>query len=566
MESFSPDGTFQALDTYVKERIKVVEDILYSITRHPAVRRLTNKEQGQERGSRGNNGASAFNFDKNSHTSVHGGVGSDSKRVGDKIPNISMKSSPPSSSHLYLALVKFQDAHTRKTKPTMVKSAQQLQKQRQQQQQQQQQSVMTTSPADPFRHNVSHPYPYNPLSNMSPSLMSMNSTTLTTAATTTPFTTKEKGDILVGYALALYHEKSGNLTIFDVILRVPNSRQGDTELQVMKAVVGRVLEDLGVDASKMKAKVGPKRKGKGRGKKDVSIDKEEEEGDEKGRGDSQAEDGGGECDDDDDGYDGFGKVGRGAKRKRSGGNGHMRKIEVGADQTNQQGLVPLRGANDHHHHHHHHHNDPAFSSSIHASYLQHSSSRSISTPSLPIPSPNVNLNPYTTPATSTASSLLSLTQAPSARASATTLASSFSETSRPKLGEIQMVMEKGLPRWRTQFLKLGLTEREVRLTDDDDHDHHHHHHPHHDSLAMTTSGKPPLYPKSSISSLYSASSDPVAGIAPSDDKDKNLEEDIKILLRERREGLLMSMKIEDWIQRLNSRKEDRRRKSKKIAK
>jgi hypothetical protein len=48
-----------------------------------------------------------------------------------------------------------------------------------------------------------------------------------------------------GYAIALYHPLTRNVTVLDLILRVPGMRQGGVEGEVMFALVNRIYEDVG---------------------------------------------------------------------------------------------------------------------------------------------------------------------------------------------------------------------------------------------------------------------------------------------------------------------------------
>jgi hypothetical protein len=385
-------GGFDSLQRYIKERLRCVEEMMYDMTGLDSVL--------------------------------------SSKRTSMRAPE---PPAPPklSAKHLYLALVKIQDTHTRKTKPTMVKSSNTIH------------PAVSSSSTELFKTDLpssssptsqaSRPSSMSPIPDLPPPsatstssppphtdtltiTVNTNSTSLsnpsqlptpsTSLSSLSSSSSRDKGDLLAGYAIAVYHPNTRNVTVLDVVLRVPGSRQGGTEAQVIREVVGRVKRDVEMREKEVRETV-----------KDERDDLE------------------------------------------SGvGSGRKRKVRDEGDD----------GGGDFH---------------------------------------------------------------------------------EIEMGRVQMVMEKGLPRWRTQLLKLGIDEKEIRV-------------PQFSSQSYPVTMHNQASGCESI--IYGGTietKDPEE--VHDDDKDtsdfRSLEPQLQTLLCQRHEGLLMSMMMDDFIKAVDTPHPGKRR-------
>ncbi|KAJ3410679.1 hypothetical protein HDV05_003502, partial [Chytridiales sp. JEL 0842] len=131
------------------------------------------------------------------------------------LPDVLHASTSFHAQNLYLAVVKVQDGHTRKAKPSNV-----------------------TSNTNPSSTNSTSSAPPTKSRTTPPARASSSFTSNRGSAA------KKKGHLLGGYALAIYHPETQNVTLLDLILRVPGSRGGGLERKLVQSLLERIGEDV----------------------------------------------------------------------------------------------------------------------------------------------------------------------------------------------------------------------------------------------------------------------------------------------------------------------------------
>jgi hypothetical protein len=162
METFTEDGTFQALNDYLKVRFDAVENIIKNV-------HLTKTNDGSQ------------------------------------------------SPKVYLGIYKVQDAHARKPKTKLLQNMD-IQERRKRRQNQ----FQSSAPIAPGEDDEETPGSHlgNPQGGLRHDLLQMG-----------------------GYIWAIHYPSTGNITIVDIILRVPGIRRGDMEKTLLKALIGRIHAD-----------------------------------------------------------------------------------------------------------------------------------------------------------------------------------------------------------------------------------------------------------------------------------------------------------------------------------